>query len=91
MLKHCVSLELAKELKEAEWKKSTQYYWVAIIKNGEFNLEYCLARRGMLRAKDEKSKLPAPLATEILEELPENVRCIKRPFGWANHKFEGYF
>ena len=70
---HVVSLELAKKLKEAGWKKPT-FYWVVKYKNG--NSEPILAIDALIKLKkiveDDYEVYPAPLATEILEELPCN-------------------
>jgi len=61
MEKHCVSLEIAKQLKEAGWKKETEFWWVECSdKSWAINNTF---------AQNYKNKYPSPLATEILEEL----------------------
>ena len=112
MDKHCVSLEIAKQLKEAGWKKETEFWWIdkisckrIILTQGE--IVYCpVDLRGLLQVRTfldkyryalethyftEKEIIQndwevyfAPLATEILEELPifldedkEYYLCIK--------------
>jgi hypothetical protein len=71
MEKHCVSLEIAKQLKEGGFKKETKFWWIKtcyIDNNGN-------AERWILDIpKDidkKREKILAPLATEILEELPD--------------------
>lgn len=61
MEKHCVSLELAKQLKEAGWKKETEFWWV-INANGW--------RLASSRLDFVLENIPTPLSDEILEELP---------------------
>ena len=39
MDKHCVSLELAKQLKEAGWKKETEFWWVEIYDSNDNSKE----------------------------------------------------
>jgi len=67
MKKHCVSLELAEQLKIAGWKKETEFCWT---KNsfGVWGLEYI--EEGLNNGQG----MPAPLATEILEELPVGIK-----------------
>src|SRR3990167_4987834 len=59
--KYCVSLEIAKQLKEARWEKPTWFH-------------YDYEDKSSLRIQDKPSYsidgFHAPLATEILEELP---------------------
>lgn len=66
---HVVSLELAKELKEAGWNKETEFWWVGFTKDGLFELVH--NREFTQSWKGNWIKIPAPLATEILEELPD--------------------
>jgi hypothetical protein len=70
MEKHCVSLELAKQLKEAGWKKRVKSWWIK-QSNGKYQLWV-----GSYIVKD---KYPAPLATEILEELPREISIKQYP------------
>ena len=70
--KHHVSLSIAKQLAEAGIVIESEYWWVednpedwVLVPKGWTNIE-------MSRPK----KYPAPIATEILERLPENVTII---------------
>ena len=67
--KNVVSLELAKKLAEAGWKKETTFAWA--LATGQI-VAYPLN-------KDIPYWVPAPLATEILEELPAYLypKCEK--------------
>ena len=83
MEKHCVSLEIAKELKEAGWNKETEFWWVPpcdvsieVTKICAWNLEY--AEDGLNNGRG----IPAPLATEILEELPISTDIHKTLKGY---------
>jgi hypothetical protein len=93
MEKHCVSLEIAKQLKEAGWQKETEFWWIPVyyydfdIENRnrkDFEIvpnsfQYSDDVEGRGRSEIDKSKkspynkwqqrLPAPIATEILEEF----------------------
>jgi len=82
---HCVSLEIAQQLKEAGWGKETEFWWTEGSKFGEHRIETkeTLDKEFQLYKYSEKTDYnylidgcrfyPAPLATEILEELPENI------------------
>jgi hypothetical protein len=72
---HCVSLELAKELKEAEWKKETELWWevsdtdcslITKLKVRFWEKDYIYPGQPL----HKWNFYSAPLATEILEELP---------------------
>lgn len=70
--KHVVSLEIAKQLKEAGWTKETEFWWVI------YDKDWFLAHidEGLT---DTNNQIPAPLATEILEELPKGkIRILNR-------------
>jgi len=81
MEKHCVSLEIAKELKEARWTKETEFWWLLGGYEGDSGNKYWVVNKKYLAVMTKKQvKLneglgykcyPAPLATEILEELPD--------------------
>ncbi|MCK9433044.1 MAG: hypothetical protein M0R00_08810 [Candidatus Omnitrophica bacterium] len=92
MDKYCVSLELAKQLKEAGWKKETEFWWGKLKTNmcntiyayeilhlnedGNFvPLDYINISDNIVSKKDCKF-YPAPLATEILELLPNIINPI---------------
>lgn len=67
MEKHVVSLEIAKKLKEMRWEKETNYSFTNLYRvDGKFDLVN-------ITKKQCRGKLvyAAPLATEILEELPK--------------------
>ena len=63
MDKHCVSLELAKQLKETGWKKKTEVYW-------DITAQRITNKHNFDVTNYPLNFIPAPLATEILEELP---------------------
>ena len=66
--KHVTSLEISKQLKEAGWTKETEFWWVHNKLRDEDKLCYGLTQC----FKDHPESweyYPAPLATEILEEL----------------------
>jgi hypothetical protein len=77
--KHCVSLELAKQLKEVGWGKETEFWWNAHDRiDKESNISY---QDNFILENFNKwgnicggyESIAAPLATEILEELPKNI------------------
>jgi len=70
MEKHCVSLELAKQMKEAGWKKKTEFWW--IFPSGSHKGFELVNFRPL-----SSEHYPAPLATEILEELPLGIAIKK--------------
>ena len=68
---HCVSLELAKKLKEAGWNKETEFWWQNLNSWNIVNKD--LAEDVVYRNAERNvaiETIVAPLATEILEELP---------------------
>ena len=75
MDKHCVSLEIAKQLKEAGWKEPTIHQWsdnyYGVLTFGKpaenFKGEYRIVDSPVML---DDTEYPAPFATEILEELP---------------------
>jgi hypothetical protein len=79
--KHCVSLELAKQLDKAGWKKETEFVWaigredkkayLIEIPSGDTMLELEKPTKGKHYIQEISKLYPAPLATEILEELPD--------------------
>ena len=95
MKNHVTSLEWSKKLKEAGWKKETEFWWVPVyyynfdVKNrnrkdfeivpNDFQYSDEVVGRGKPEIdKSKKSsyskwqqRLSAPLATELLEELPD--------------------
>jgi hypothetical protein len=71
-LMHTTSLEMSKRLKEAGWVKETLFIWVE-WPNGTWRV----ARNYDFQRKYAKDWLPAPILTEILEELPE-INLIRR-------------
>lgn len=85
MKNHVVSLEIAKQLKEAGWDKKTTFCWLEI--DDEWILD--------LYANDKyndvyTSIIPAPLATEILEELPDKITLNTRTHWLWIGKMKGY-
>ncbi len=81
MERHTVSLEIAKQLKEAGWKKETEFWWYeyisAVDKENKLVLEN-IEPHWTVNDKT-KTKYPAPLATEILEELPREISINQYP------------
>ena len=79
--KHCVSLELAKQIQEAGFKKETEFWWTQ-HKEQEQNPNYrdcaMVCDKGTLEMYPSEfwNLYPAPLATEILEELPFRLREV---------------
>jgi hypothetical protein len=71
--KHVVSLELAKQLKEAGWKKETEFCWAlcADMSSTNFGTGEFRITTGGLSSETKVEHYPAPLATELLEELPD--------------------
>ena len=72
--KYVVSLDLAKKLKEAGWNKKTEFIWArGFVDLSAFKFKY-----------GGEEVLPAPLAEEILEELPkyihEYVECERKTY-----------
>ena len=82
---HVVSLEIARELKGAGWEKETEFWWVITLTSnwhismGKPDEGWCILNKGNYFA--------APLATEILEELPYR---IKGQYGLRIYKFTEY-
>ena len=82
MEKHCVSLEIAKQLKKAGWKKETEFSYcdTADKRFGRKEEErFYLYPKVTTSAREFNSggkdiQCPAPLATEILEELPVGIK-----------------
>ena len=85
MEKHCVSLELAKEMKKTGWKKKTEFWWFEDRQYVKFDSKKWkddFAKDwGLMNFKITDDCISAPLATEILEELPPS---IKTKYGHEN-------
>lgn len=95
--KHCVSLELSKELKANGYPQEGEYGWSDLgvgvdewKKNDTFSLvkmdyhNFCIKSLsdGKL-ASQEETKFVAPLASELMERLPELVKVEKlMPLGF---------
>lgn len=76
MEKHCVSLELSKQLKEAGWKKETESWWVhhtglGIDENCQPIIPKDYGWTIHNTSCGNKDSLPAPLATELLEDISD--------------------
>jgi len=76
MDKHCVSLEIAKQLKEVGWKKETEFWWVYNKLRDEHKICYGLSDC-CKNHSESWEYYPAPLATEILEELPLKIKLCR--------------
>jgi len=80
--KHCISVELAKQLKKTGWTKETEFSFCDVAdkrfgreENEQFML-YDKDTAGNRRRNTEGKDIQyfAPLATELLEELPRGVK-----------------
>lgn len=81
MEKHCVSLVMAKQLKKAGWNQncfaiSTTHFW--LIRN-RHNVLMIVSNEELSQWDGSaiKQQYAAPLATELLEVLPEHTYCFK--------------
>ena len=86
---------MAKELKEARWKKETEFWWIE-YHCGDMKEHWELREKPLIKCR----LISAPLATEILEELPdklgnlEELTIHKLPKGawrvnyWDNEKLK---
>jgi hypothetical protein len=75
MEKYCVNLEIAKQLKDADWKKETEYWWIkSSVENEGFlfvnHKEFLEFMKWHGKIRDKNKWFSAPLSDEILEELP---------------------
>jgi len=81
MEKYCVSLEIAKKLVEAGWKKETEFcYKVNIVlpTNGFTEVcEYEIISKDKIKPKKRVEFYPAHLSDEILEEFPDSIKEYK--------------
>jgi hypothetical protein len=71
------SLEISKQLKETGWKKETEFYWLPCF-NGVKEEWHLVPKKELCGCGGCKEALPAPLATELLEELPSELEdtCV---------------
>ncbi len=67
--KHVVSLEIAKQLKDAGWQKETEFWWDL----------FTPPELTQSKSSNKEYQISAPLATEILEELPREVSIKQYP------------
>jgi hypothetical protein len=77
MDKHCVSLEISKELKEAGYSRKGEFYYSnsdegIVIVSPDKNCKGCYGVFGKngYEVSERSIICPAPLATELLEGLP---------------------
>jgi hypothetical protein len=81
MENHVTSLEMSKRLVEVGFKKDTEYLWIVhkeVDKPEYSNCILSIHRDKIIDyPKDFWNFYPAPLATEILEELPSGIKIIK--------------
>ena len=78
---HMVSLEIAKLLKEAGWGKETEFCWALCADTSSTNFgggEFRITTGGLPK-ETKVENYPAPLATEILEELPRGISISQYP------------
>lgn len=75
-LNHVISLKIAKQLKDMGWKRETEFWWVLERYSGGEPIWVLLYKEDKnfkrLCIDHNMEHYPAPLATEILEELPKN-------------------
>ena len=86
MDKHCTSLEISKQLKEAGWKKETRFYWADCSTDRRWGHDNIESLKSFMIVDDSCAEsrkhngdnftFSAPLATEILEELPYKINEI---------------
>jgi hypothetical protein len=78
---HVVSLEISKQLKEAGWKKETEFWWSREYEQDKYELTRSYSR---FQSADPLPHLSAPLSTEILEELPRtgDIKITTYPSGY---------
>jgi hypothetical protein len=70
MEKHCVSLEIAKKLKESRWSKETKFWWILNKIRETWEIKYGLSEC-IKEHQESWEHYSAPLSSEILEELPD--------------------
>ena len=72
--KHCVSLGIARQLKEAGWKQPAEFLWFDSKFKDKPN-EVFLSNSNLRCRNDFVDWVAyyAPIATELLEELPEGL------------------
>lgn len=72
MQNHVTSLELSKKISKEGWKKPTEFWWNHNTYTDEWSLSDI--NKTNWACNDAETKyyevIPAPLATELLEELP---------------------
>ncbi len=71
MEKHCVGLEIAKQLKKSGWNKETEYLW--IYHGDASGCRWELYRDSDWDDKGFIEQCYAPIATELLEEIPNKI------------------
>ena len=92
MTNHVTSLEISKQLKEADWKKETEFVWgLSQINDEDKNPKWEI----FVNEEESfdlglRSFYPAPLATEILEELPDLIRVKKLHYIFTLYKRNKY-
>lgn len=77
--KHVTSLEISKQMSEAGWVKETEFWWII------YDKDWSLAHRDSGIA-DTNNQISAPLATEILEELPKSGWYVCQCALWYGNK-----
>jgi len=72
----CVSLELAKELKEAGYKQDSLFWW-NFYSPGAMDEELVRTAYGRYKleniGQDSEESIAAPTASELLEQLPKDI------------------
>lgn len=105
MDKYCVSFDIAKKLKKFGWNSKTNFYWLQGKFNdaGVFNSnhkELLHTNKKMIQDVDCDKKINlfnyyyAPMAEELLEKLPDDVKskeCSLDVFDLTIEKYKGEY
>jgi len=100
---HVVSLEIAKQLKNAGWKKETRFYWADCSTDRRWEKDNLESLKSFMIIDDNTAISRkcngdnfiyfAPLATELLEELPDAIHDDKEPpiygYLWIHRVWNG--
>lgn len=92
--KYCVSLELAKQLKESGWAKETEFWYAIHKKIAEpyySNCSHLVYGESELYPASDWNSFNAPLVTELLEELPDIISTKDNCWGLEIRKIKDNF
>ncbi len=85
MKKHTVSLKLAKQMEKLGWEKETLFWWARnILDRKEKDAWFLIIKKNLEYELDTKhyDHFSAPIASEILEELPQKIDGKSPKKGW---------